>query len=67
MGLLVSITLLIAMASNLILLPSLILAFDKLLTTKAFKEESFVELIDEEDDIDLDELEVRALKESDNY
>ena len=66
LGLLVSITLLVAMASNLILLPSLILSFDNWLTTKAFKEESFVELIDEDDDIELDELEVKPIKESDN-
>jgi predicted RND superfamily exporter protein len=67
LGLLVSVTLLIAMASNLILLPSLILSFDKWLTTKAFKEESFVELIDEEDDIELEDLEVKSVKEPQNY
>ena len=59
LGLLVSLTLLIAMASNLILLPSLILFFDNWLTTKAFKTESFVVLIDEEEDIDLDELQIK--------
>jgi predicted RND superfamily exporter protein len=59
LGLLVSLTLLIAMASNLILLPSLLLFFDSWVTTKAFKSESIVVLIDEEEDIDLDELEVR--------
>lgn len=59
LGLLVSITLLIAMASNLILLPSLILSFDKWLTTKAFKTEILLELVDEEDDIELEELEVK--------
>jgi len=59
LGLLVSITLLIAMASNLILLPSLLLSFDHWLTTKAFKSEPLVEIIDEEDDIDLEELEVK--------
>lgn len=59
LGLLVSLTLLIAMASNLILLPSLILFFDNWLTTKAFKTESFVVLIDEEEDIDLQELQIR--------
>jgi len=58
LGLLVSITLLFAMASNLILLPSLLLSLDKLLTTKAFEQESLLELIDEEDDIELDELTV---------
>ncbi len=59
LGLLVSITLLIAMASNLILLPSLILFFDNWLTTKAFKTEMLVELVDEEGDIELEELAVK--------
>ena len=59
LGLLVSITLLIAMASNLILLPSLILFFDNWLTTKAFKTEMLVELVDEEADIELEELAVK--------
>src|SRR5690554_2664405 len=59
LGLLVSITLLVAMASNLILLPSLLLSFDHSLTTKPFKSETMVEIIDEEDDIDLEELEVK--------
>lgn len=60
LGLLVSITLLIAMVSNLILLPSLILSFDSWLTTKAFKKESLLELVDEEDDIELEELYVKG-------
>ena len=64
LGLLVSITLLIAMASNLILLPSLLLYFDNWLTTKAFKSESIVVLIDEEEDIDLDELEIKEIENS---
>ena len=64
LGLLVSLTLLIAMASNLILLPSLLLYFDNWLTTKAFKSESIVVLIDEEEDIDLDELEIKEIENS---
>ena len=66
LGLLVSITLLIAMASNLILLPSLLLSFDNWLTTKAFKQEMLLEIIDEDDDIELSELEIKSLKELDN-
>jgi len=61
LGLLVSITLLVAMASNLILLPSLILSFDSWLTTRVFKEESLIEILDEEEDIEIDELEVNEL------
>lgn len=62
LGLLVSITLLIAMASNLILLPSLLLFFDSWLTTKAFNSESYIVLLDEEEDIELDELEVKDIQ-----
>ncbi len=61
LGLLVSITLLIAMASNLILLPSLILSFDKWLTTKAFQEEAYVEFLDEDQDLELEDLEVKTI------
>lgn len=58
LGVLVSLTLLVAMFSNLVLLPSLLLGFERWVTTKAFSE-PFVEIIDEEDDIDTNELEVR--------
>jgi len=58
LGVLVSLTLLVAMFSNLFLLPSLLLGFERWVTTKAFSE-PFLEIIDEEEDIELDELEVR--------
>ena len=58
LGLLVSITLLVAMFTNLLLLPSLLLAFEKVLTTQSFRE-PFVSLLDEEEDIELEELAVR--------
>ena len=58
LGLLVSITLLVAMLSNLVLLPSLLLTLDKIITNKAFKE-PLLEMIDEEEDIELDDLEVQ--------
>lgn len=57
LGVLVSMTLLVAMFANLVLLPSLLLGFERWITTKAFSE-PFLEIIDEEEDIDLDELEV---------
>ncbi|MCB0429536.1 MAG: MMPL family transporter [Flavobacteriales bacterium] len=56
LGVLIAITLLIAMFSNLILLPSLLLSLDKAITSKAFREEPFIEIYDEEEDIDLNEL-----------
>ena len=58
LGLLVSITLGVAMFTNLLLLPSLLLAFEKALTTKSFRE-PFFSLLDEEEDIELEELAVR--------
>lgn len=58
LGILVSMTLLVAMFANLLLLPSLLLSFEKWITTKAFKE-PLLELIDEEEDIELEELKVR--------
>ncbi|MDG1261569.1 MAG: MMPL family transporter [Flavobacteriales bacterium] len=58
LGILVSMTLLVAMFSNLVVLPSLLLSFERWLTTKAFSE-PFLVIIDEEEDIELEELEVR--------
>lgn len=58
LGVLVSITLLVAMLSNLVLLPSLLLWLDKSITNKAFKE-PLLELIDEEEDIELSDLEIK--------
>lgn len=57
LGILVSITLLIAMKANLILLPSLLLTLDKVITKKSFKE-PLIEILDEEEDIDLEELNI---------
>ena len=47
MGFLVSFTLLIAMNANLLLLPSLLLSFDRRATTKALKHESLLPILDE--------------------
>jgi len=58
LGLLVSITLGVAMFTNLLLLPSLLLAFEKSLTTKSFSE-PFFSILDEEEDIELEELEIQ--------
>ncbi len=52
------------MLSNLLLLPSLLLSIDKQVTKKAFKKEPFVEIIDEEEDIDLNKLEIEAKHEN---
>ncbi len=55
LGLLVSFTLLVAMFTNLIVLPSLLLSFDKSLTTRSF-DEPMLDILDEEADIELDAL-----------
>lgn len=62
LGVLVSATLLVAMLSNLVVLPSLLLWLDKRITNKAFKE-PFLELFDEESDIELEDLEVVKVEE----
>ncbi len=65
LGLLISFTLLIAMLSNLILLPSLLLSFERIITTKAFKE-PLLSIFDEEEDIELDDLEIKPNKTNNN-
>ena len=58
LGLLVSITLLVAMLTNLMVLPSLLLTLDRLITTKSFKEPYF-EAYDNEVEVEWDELSVQ--------
>ncbi|MCB2219721.1 MAG: MMPL family transporter [Bacteroidetes bacterium] len=60
LGYLIAFTLVVALLSNLFLLPSLILSLDKRITTKAFKE-PLLEIFDEEEDIELDELEIEQI------
>jgi len=55
LGILVSLTLLVAMFANLILLPSFLMSFEKAMLTKWFKEPFFT-LLDEEEDLELDDL-----------
>ena len=55
LGLLVSITLLIAMLSNLVVLPALLLTLEKSINVEAFREQ-LINVFDEEEDIDLSEL-----------
>ena len=65
LGILVAITLLFAMFSNLILLPSLLLTLEKAITNKSFKE-PLLHIYDEEEDIELDDLHIGASKQNDN-
>jgi uncharacterized protein len=55
MGILVSLTLVVAVISNLILLPSLLFSLDRLTTTLAFNE-PMLHIYDEEIDIELEDL-----------
>ena len=55
LGILISITLLVAMVNNLVLLPAMLLSMDKLITTKSFKEPYF-EAYNEDSDIDWNSL-----------
>ena len=58
LGILVSMTLLVAMIANLVLLPSFLLTLDRFITNKAFTE-PLLEIIDEEEDIDLENLTIK--------
>ena len=58
LGLLVSITLMIAMLSNLLLLPALLLSLEKVINYEAFQE-PLLEAFDEEEDIELDDLKIK--------
>ncbi|MRT94435.1 RND family transporter [Ancylomarina sp. 16SWW S1-10-2] len=57
LGVLVSVTLLSAMLSNLVLLPSLLLTLERLITNQSFKE-PLLQIYNEEEDIDLDALKI---------
>jgi uncharacterized protein len=58
LGILISVTLLIAYCSNLILLPCFLLSLEKRITNKAFLQEPLIDVYDEDEDIDLDELKI---------
>ena len=61
LGLLISITLVIGMFTNLILLPSIMISFHRRLITKSFQE-PFFEIYNEEPDYDTDKLEIEVSK-----
>lgn len=65
LGLLVSLTILVGMVTNLLVLPALLLSLEKLVTTKSF-EEPYFEIYDEEEDIELDSLQVQRDEDDPN-
>ena len=67
LGTLLSVTLLVAMFSNLIFLPSLLLSLERVIIGRAFLKEPLVQIYDEEEDVDLDELEIRKLETNEKY
>jgi len=62
LGVLISLTLFVALFFNIIVLPSLIISFNNFATTKSFRE-PLIEMFDDEEDIELDDL---KLVNSDN-
>ncbi len=62
LGALVAFTLLIAVFSNLIILPSILLTMEKMITNRSFKE-PLLQIYDEDEDIDLDELKIESKSE----
>jgi predicted RND superfamily exporter protein len=64
MGILTSLTLLVAMLTNLLVLPALVLSLNKSIMSKAF-EEPLLEILDEEEDIDLFELKMEPKPDHD--
>lgn len=65
LGILVSITLLVALSSNLIILPSLLVGLEHFSTTKSFQE-PLLQIYNEEEDIELEDLEIETPKNSKN-
>jgi len=65
LGVLVSITLVIAMIGNLLLLPTLLLSFEKMIISKSFTE-PYITIYAEDEDEDDDELLAEELLESEN-
>ena len=61
LGMLVSLTIMVGMVTNLIILPALLLSLERLVTTKSF-EEPYFDIYDEEEDIELDELQVETIE-----
>ena len=61
LGVLTAVTLLVAMITNLIILPALLLSFQKRITTKSFQE-PFFQTLDEEDDLYYDDWSVRKFE-----
>lgn len=58
LGLLISVTLLVAMICNLVVLPTMLLSLEKKLNKKVYRE-PLLQIYNEEDELDLDELKIK--------
>ena len=65
LGLLVSLTLLVAMITNLVVLPTLLLTLERKITTKSF-EEPYFDAYAEESELDWDNLSLEGEGNNDN-
>jgi|694.fasta_scaffold00272_57 hypothetical protein len=61
LGVLTAVTLLVAMITNLLVLPALLLSFQRRITTKSFKE-PFIQTMDEEDDLYYDDWSIKKIE-----
>lgn len=59
LGILLSITLLVSLVTNLVLLPCILLSLEKRTATRALMKEPLIEIYDEEEDIDSDKLTIQ--------
>jgi uncharacterized protein len=65
LGLLISVTLLVAMITNLVLLPTLLLSLERIITTKSF-EEPYFEAYSAESEIDWSDLDIEGEDDDDD-
>ncbi len=61
LGVLTAVTILVAMITNLLVLPALLLSFQRSVTTKSFKE-PFFQMTDEEDDLHYGDWEIKKIE-----
>jgi len=59
LGILISITLLMSLATNLVLLPCILLSLEQRSVIKAFRKEPLIDIYDEEEDIDAEKLRIQ--------
>jgi len=67
LGVLLSITLLVSLATNLILLPCILLSLEKWNATRALLKEPLIEIYDEEEDIDADKLTIQQNTQDESH